>query len=96
MEGNDQFHTYVLPVHGITTGATAVNKLSVKHGILFYDGRPVTATSLDDGIAKFLDWLKPKRPCLLLARNAKGFDAKHLIRALTLCGRIDQFCQTTV
>ena len=42
-EGNDQFRVYILPKCGITAGPSAVNKLSVKHGVLFYDGRPVEA-----------------------------------------------------
>lgn len=51
---------------------------------------------MHDGLTKFLDCLKPKKPCLLLAHNAQGFDAKHLIEALTSCGQIDEFCQITV
>lgn len=75
VEGNDQFRVYILPKCGITAGASAVNKLSVKDGVLFYDGRPVEATSLDNGLSKFLNWIEPKKPCLLLAHNAKSFDA---------------------
>ena len=77
----------------MTPAASAVNKLSIKHGVLYYDGRPVTATSLDDGLSKFLNWLKAKKPCLLLAHNAKSFDAKHCFKALASCGKIDEFCQ---
>ena len=73
-----------------------MNKLSVKHGVLFYGGWPVAATSVDDGLSKFLNWLTPKKPCLLLAHNAKGFDAKHLMRAFTSCGKVDEFCQIAI
>ena len=93
VEGNDQFRVYILPKCGITAGASAVNKLSVKHGVLFYDGRPVEATSLDNGLPKFLNWIEPKKTCLLLAHNAKSFDAKHLYKALTSCSKFDEFCE---
>jgi len=56
-----------------------VNELSVKHGVLFHDGRPVEATSLDNG-CQSLELDQTKKPRLLLARNAKGFDAKHLYK----------------
>lgn len=56
MEGSDQFQVCILAKHGITAGATAVNKLSVKHGVLFYDGRPVEATRFDNGLP---NWIKP-------------------------------------
>ncbi|KAJ7386153.1 hypothetical protein OS493_012500 [Desmophyllum pertusum] len=77
----------------MTPAASEVSKLSVKHRVLYYDGRPVTATSLDDGLSKFLNWLKAKKHVLLLAHNAKSFDAKHLFKALASCGKIDEFCQ---
>ena len=51
---------------------------------------------MDDGLSKFLNWLTPKKPCLLLAHNAKGFDAKHLMRAFTSCGKVDEFCQIAI
>lgn len=61
VEGNDQFRVYILPKCGITAGASAVNKRSVKHGVLFYDGITVEATSLDNGLSKFLNWIEPKK-----------------------------------
>lgn len=51
------------------------------------------ATSLYNGLLKFLNWIKPKKPCLLLAHNAKSFDAKHLYKALTSCSKFDEFCE---
>ena len=38
VEGNDQFPAFILPKHGITASASTVNKLSIKHGVLCYDG----------------------------------------------------------
>lgn len=35
VERSDQFRVYILPKRGITPGDSAVNKLSVKHGVFF-------------------------------------------------------------
>ncbi|KAL9958595.1 hypothetical protein ACROYT_G035629 [Oculina patagonica] len=82
--GQEEFNRYVVPQHGISSGASAVNKLTFVHGTLFYDhdGRPVTAVKIADAIKEFIDWLNPRKPCLLAAHNAKSFDAKHLTRAV--------------
>lgn len=90
-DGSDEFNAYVLPQHGISPAATAVNKLTFLHGTLFYNGRPVAAVSLPQALKKFVDWLQPKAPCLLLAHNAKSFDAKHLVRAVGKANLSDSF-----
>ena len=37
---------------------------------------------LDDALSKFLNWIKPEKPCLLITHSAKGFDGKYLFRLL--------------
>ena len=81
-DGSEDFNVYVLPQHRISPAASAVNKLTFLHGTLFYDGRPVTALSISDALKEFVGWLRTKAPCMLLAHNAKSFDAKHLMRTL--------------
>lgn len=93
IEGLDEFNVYAIPQHGISPGASAVNKLSVKHGVLFHDGQPVIAVRKSEALAQFLNWLKLKMPCVLLAHNAKAFDAKHLIKAVVSCDRMEEFNQ---
>lgn len=44
---------------------------------------------LDDALSKFLNWIKLKKPCLLITPNAKGFDVKHLFKVLTSCGKFE-------
>ena len=80
-----------MPQHGISPAASAVNKLTFVHGTLFCNGRPVTAIKISDAMKEFIDWLNPKKPCLLLAHNAKSFDAKHLIRAVESNNLSDDF-----
>ena len=40
------------------------------------------AVQISHALNEFIRWLQPKAPCLLLAHNAKSFDAKHLMRIL--------------
>ena len=40
------------------------------------------AVQISNALNEFIRWLQPKAPCLLLAHNAKSFDAKHLMRIL--------------
>jgi len=37
-DGREDFNVYVMPTHGISAGASAVNKLSVKNKGLVYNG----------------------------------------------------------
>ena len=81
-DGADAFEVYILPTRPISPSASSVNKLTLQHGILFYNSHPVRAVPLADGLSKMISWLKPKAPCLLIAHNCKSFDGKHLIKAL--------------
>ena len=97
IHGTEQLNVYILPLHGITPTAAAVNRLSVSHGRMFYEGKPVTAVQLDVGIQKFLNWLQSlTEPCLLLAHNAKLFDAKHLLKALKMSSKTEPFSEVVV
>ncbi|KAJ7333740.1 hypothetical protein OS493_015828 [Desmophyllum pertusum] len=94
IHGTQQFNVYILPLRGISPSASAVNKLSVSHGRLFYDGKPVTAVQLDVAIQQFLNWLQHfKEPCLLMAHNAKLFDAKHFLGALEKSNKTVQYSE---
>ena len=95
-DGKDDFNVYVVPKHGISAGASAVNKLTVQNGILFYNGRPVSAVGLTEAVSKLLDWLKTRKPCVLLAHNGKAFDAKHLMKAWTTCGSYEEYCNVVM
>ena len=62
----------------------------------FFDGQPVTAVTLAEGLLKLLTWLKSRKQSVLLAHNAKAFDAKHLLKAVSLCGLMDKFSELVV
>ena len=97
IHGTEQFNEYILLLHGITPTAAAVNRLSISHGRLFYDGKPVTAVQLDVAMQQFLNWLQSlTEPCLLLAHNAKLFDAKHLLKALEMSSKTEEFLEVVV
>ena len=90
-DGKEDFNVYVMPKHGISAGASAVNKLFVKDKGLIDNGQPVSTDSLAEGVSKLLDWLKPRKPCILLAHNGKSFDGKHLMKAWTTCGNLEEY-----
>ena len=97
IHGTEQFNVYILPLHEIMPTAAAVNRLSVSQGGMFYEGKPVTAVQLDVAIQKFLNWLQSlTEPFLLLAHNAKLFDAKHLLKALAMSSRTEPFSEVVV
>ena len=89
-DGKDSFNIYAKPCHTISPGASAAY-LPVWQ--LFYQGKPVSAVSINEAIQKFLEWLRPKIPCILIAHNCKAFDSKFLVRALDKCGRLSDFCE---
>ena len=92
IHGTDELNVYIIPSHGISSSAAAVNKLSVKSGCLLYDGKPVAVVQPDVAISRFLDWLQScKLPCLLFVHNAKLFDDKHLQRAFHKSNKTRQF-----
>lgn len=58
---------------------------------------PVSAVqSLTEAGSKLLDWLKARKPCVLLAHNGKGFDAKHLMKAWIACGSFEEYSKVVM
>lgn len=74
-------NVYVMPKHGISAGSSAVHILFVMNKGLVYNGQPVSTDSLAGGVSKFFDWLKTRKPYILLAQSGNSFDGKHLIKA---------------
>ena len=92
-DGSDEFNVYIYPRGYITSGASAVNNLRKKRGGLYHGKKRVNAVYLNQGLSRFLEWLKLKMPCLFIAHNAKLFDAKHLIKAIASCNVMHEFSQ---
>jgi len=89
-DGNDEFSIYVKPCYIISPQASAVNKLTFQRGMLFYDGKPITdALAIDVALKNFIEWLKSRMPCILVAHNCKSFDAKFLVQAAEKNGFMD-------
>lgn len=63
--------------------------------MLFYDGKPITdAVAIDVALKNFIEWLKSRMPCILVAHNCKSFDARFLVQAAEKNGVIDDLAQT--
>ena len=94
-DGKDEFSIYVKPCYTISPEASAVNKLTFQRGRLFYDGKPITdAVAIDVALKNFIEWLKSRMPCILVAHNCKSFDAKFLVQAAEKNGFVDDLAQT--
>ena len=94
-DGKDEFSIYVKPCHVISPEASAVNKLTFQRGMLFYDGKPITdVLAIDVALKKFIEWLKSRMPCILVAHNCKSFDARFLVQAAEKNGVMDDLAKT--
>ena len=69
-DSKDEFSIYVKPCHVISPEASAVNKLTFERGMLFYHVKPITdAIAIDVALKNFIEWLKSRMPCILVAHN---------------------------
>ena len=94
-DGKDEFSIYVKPCYIISPEASAVNKLTFQRRILFYDGKPITdAVAINVALKNFIEWLKSRMPCILVAHNCKSFDAKFLVQAAEKNVFMDDLGQT--
>ncbi|VDI50719.1 Hypothetical predicted protein [Mytilus galloprovincialis] len=73
------FDQYITPSSGISKYASEVTGLSMCNNILCYNGRKVNSCSPQQGLQNFIIWLQETIPekCMLIAHNAKIFDAGH-------------------
>ena len=92
-DGLDEFNVYIVPKGHITSGASAVNKLWKKRGILYQGEERVNAVYLNEGLSRLVAWLQLRMPCLLIAHNARTFDARHLLNAVAACKKMQEFSQ---
>ena len=58
--------------------------------------KPLRALTLAEALIQFLSWLNKKALCILLAHNVKTFDAKHLIKALSLRNNMKEFSHMVI
>ncbi|KAF7653294.1 hypothetical protein LDENG_00084990 [Lucifuga dentata] len=88
------FNVYVLPHRPISKGATWATGLTVHDNTLLLHGQPVVTTPLRQALSSFIDFLRSfRRPVLLVAHNAKRFDAPVLARVLQEHSLMEEFQQ---
>ena len=79
-EGEVRFSQYILPEGEIDKNASKVTGITKSCNRLFLNGRPVSSVSLSVGLQMFSHWLMSfKANIILVAHNAKSFDAKHFV-----------------
>ena len=63
--------------------------------MLSYDGKPIhDAIAIDVALKNFIEWLKSRMPCILVAHNCKVFDARLLVQEAEKNGVMDDLAQT--
>lgn len=94
VSGNDVFTQYILPSQAISSYASNVTGLAMHGNVLFYQGEPVSTSSLREALVLFLAWLDDKKPCLLIGHNFKTFDFPRLLSAFEKCHLLAAFGET--
>lgn len=94
--GEKTFDRYILPVKGMSAGASRVTGLTVSGGILHLHHRPLHVVPLREALVEFLEWLKGFGRCLLVGHNSKSFDAPRLLLQLDKKGLAETFCHTVL
>lgn len=80
---NKVFNAYTVPSHALHMGVTDVTGFTVHDGNLFRHGVWMPTIPLLDALTGFIDYLCTFRhPILLVAHNARCFDALVLTRVL--------------
>lgn len=91
--GERIFNGYTVPVRGISRGATNVTGFVVSGSRLYRYGDPVPTIPLRDLLIRFLAYLVQFHNPILVAHNAKWFDAPVLMRVLAENGLQQDFKQ---
>ncbi|XP_078534085.1 uncharacterized protein LOC144820784 [Lissotriton helveticus] len=94
--GEKTFDKYILPVGGMSPGASRVTGLTVSGGILRLHHRPLHVVPLRGALVEFLEWLKGFGRCVLVGHNSKSFDAPRLLLQLEKKGLAETFCHTVL
>uniref|UniRef100_A0A3B4WGD8 exodeoxyribonuclease III n=1 Tax=Seriola lalandi dorsalis TaxID=1841481 RepID=A0A3B4WGD8_SERLL len=92
--GERVFNVYTLPRCALTESAKQVTGFTVSDDGLFLHGVHVHTTPLVEALTSFIAFLRSfRRPVVLAAHNARGFDAPILTRVLTQCSLRQEFQQ---
>ena len=77
--GQQSFNEYILPSKEISWQAARVTGITYKSGSLYVSGKRVEALEPKEALAKWLVWIKPIAPVVLVAHNCYLFDSRRLV-----------------
>ncbi|XP_028814857.1 exonuclease DPD1, chloroplastic/mitochondrial-like isoform X2 [Denticeps clupeoides] len=89
--GPDCFNVYLLPRSGIAEKASKLTGFTVERGRLLLRGTQMETVPLQQALELFLQFLSKVPKPLLVAHNAKSFDAPILVRVLKEFSLKDKF-----
>ena len=91
MEG-DKFSRYIMPEGKIDKQASNITGIRTHCGKMFVHGHHVETVSISAALFEFSEWLQSlNNNILLVAHNAKVFDAQHLSRSICEHGFMSKF-----
>ena len=83
-DGKDEFSIYVKPCYNINRSICCKQThLPKRNTVLWWVA-----------LKNFIEWLKSRMPCILVAHNCKSFDAKFLVQAAEKNGFMDDLAKT--
>ena len=86
-EFGSQFHRYIIPTCGISSGATQIHGISKINGEIYKNGwLKSNALRPRDGLQTFMNWLESENVECLVAHNNLNFDSIVLKNAMSMFG----------
>ncbi|XP_059191720.1 DNA polymerase III subunit epsilon-like [Centropristis striata] len=94
VSGSRVFNAYIVPRRRIDREASEVTGFTASNNRLLLNGSPLATVPLDDAVTSFLDFLRSfHTPVLLVAHNARGFDAPVISRVIRELSLLQEFRQ---
>ena len=91
-DGQDTFDQYILPVGGISSGATTATGITKRNNQLFLRNRPVECKDANTALASFADWIdRQGKKVILVGHNVERFDSKHFWRWISVHNLVKRF-----
>ncbi|XP_068216108.1 DNA polymerase III PolC-type-like [Palaemon carinicauda] len=91
--GQQYFNAYILPSKNISWKASEVTGLKCDSGSLYLKGKIVEALEPREALQKWLNWIRPVAPVVLIAHNCYNFDSRRLLNNYKRYGLLDELGQ---
>lgn len=91
--GQQYFNQYILPSKKVSWRASEITGLTFDSGSLHLRGKMVEALEPREALQKWLHWIRPIAPVVLVAHNCYNFDARRLVNNYKKYGLLEELGQ---